>query len=55
MARVTYKKQIDIKLFGKFKLFTVNFNYVEHSVDYDDEDDEFYIELGDRIIEQDDD
>ena len=55
MAKVTYKKRIEVKLFGKIKLFTINFDYVEHSRSGDDEEDEFYIDLDDRIIEQNDD
>lgn len=54
MAKVTYKKRIEIKLFGKIKLFTINFDYVERSRSGDDEEDEFYIDLDDRTIEQDD-
>ena len=54
MAKVTYKKQIDFKLFGKFKLFTIDFKYIERSRSGDSDEDVYYIELDERIIEQDD-
>ena len=55
MAKVGYKKQIDFKLFGKLKLFSINVNYVERSRNVDYVEDDYYVELDDRIMEQDED
>lgn len=55
MPKLVRKKRIDFKLFGKFKLFTLQLSQVEHARNDDYEEDDFYIELEDRIIEQDDD
>lgn len=55
MAKFVGKKRIDFKLFGRFRLFSIQFTQVEHSRRDDYEEDDFYIELEDRIIEQDDD
>ncbi len=54
MPKLVRKKRIDFKLFGKFKLFTFQLSQVEHVRNEDNEEDEFYIELEDRTIEQDD-
>lgn len=54
MPKLVRKKRIDFKLFGKLKLFTLQLSQVEHARNDDYEEDEFYIDLEDRTIEQDD-
>lgn len=52
MARVSYRKKCEFKLFG-IKIFEHFSDYYEHSSDKDDDDDEENIKLTKRIIERD--
>ena len=47
--KLTYKKRINFKLFG-VKIFELNTDYIEHSIDVDSSDDDFNIDLNTIII-----
>lgn len=49
--RVAYTKNNEFKIFG-LTIFELKTKYYERSNDKDDEDDEMYIELNKRILEE---
>lgn len=47
--KVAYKKNIEIKLFG-IKLLTMRSDYIEHSIEKEDDDNGLFIDLENRIV-----
>lgn len=50
--KCSYKKLNTFKIFG-IKIFEFKTQYIEHSVDKDNDEDEFYIDLTTREIRKD--
>lgn len=50
--KVKFDKLREFKIFG-IKVFELRTQYMERSIDKDDDEDDFYISLSDRIIKTD--